>query len=232
MLAYLPWMFTHPASRPAPCRAQRFVATLRSVPELLGLHIADPAEHWAALGFAIGASEMLLGGVRVSFGGEGAGLTAWSVSGLDPGRPLDGLQGEVPPAGPAPAAVEHPNGAVGIDHVVVLTPDFDRTAAALDEVGMRFRRIRTVGEGDTGFRQGFRRLGPAILEVVESHQIPAGGPARFWGLVVIVTDLDALARRLGELVSAPKPAVQPGRRIATLRAAAGLRAAVAFMDLD
>ena len=29
----------------------------------------------------------------------------------------------------APRPAEHPNGAVGIDHVVAITPDFDRTAA-------------------------------------------------------------------------------------------------------
>ena len=70
--------------------------------------------------------------------------------------------------------------------VVIVTPDFDRTAAALDAAGMPFRRVRDAG----GFRQGFRRLGPAILELVESQQMPPG-PARFWGLTLIASDLDA-----------------------------------------
>jgi hypothetical protein len=86
------------------------------------------------------------------------------------------------------------------------------------------------GEGPRGFRQGFRRLGPAILELVEVRDAPPG-PARFWGLVAIVGDLDALCAQLGpELVSAPRAAVQPGRRIATLRRAAGLAEALAFMS--
>ena len=92
---------------------------------------------------------------------------------------------------------------------------------------MPLRRIRHVEAGD--FRQGFRRLGPGILELVEARDAPPG-PARFWGLVVIVSDLEALAVRLGDRLSAIKPAVQPGRRIATLRREAGLSAAVAFMD--
>jgi hypothetical protein len=86
------------------------------------------------------------------------------------------------------------------------------------------RRIRDAG----GFRQGFRRLGPAILELVETVDAPAG-PARFWGLTLIASDLDALAERLGDRLRPIKDAVQPGRRIATLDRSAGLRTNVAFM---
>ena len=64
----------------------------------------------------------------------------------------------------------------------------DRTAAALDQVGLPPSRIREAGS----VRQGFRRLGPAILELVETSQQPPG-PARFWGLVVIVEDLAGLS---------------------------------------
>jgi hypothetical protein len=109
---------------------------------------------------------------------------------------------------------------------VILTPDFRRTATALDRAGLPLRRIRDAG----GFRQGFRRLGPATMEIVESTRV-APGPARFWGLVVVVPDLVALRERLGSArLGAPRPAVQPGRQIATLAAGAGLSAAVAFMD--
>jgi hypothetical protein len=110
--------------------------------------------------------------------------------------------------------------------VVVLTPDFDRTAGALVRVGLGLRRIR---EASAGVRQGFRRLGPVILELVEAPGLE-GGSARFWGLVVIVSDIDELAARLGDRLGPVKDAVQPGRRIATLRPAAGLQEAVAFMD--
>ena len=140
------------------------------------------------------------------------GITGWSlpaIDGLRPARPIR-----------TPRPREHPNGAVALDHVVVLTPDFDRTAAAFDAAGLAFRRVRDGG----GFRQGFRRAGPAIVEVVEAVGARPG-PARFWGLVPIVADLDALCEQLGpELMGEPKPAVQPGRRIATVRRAAGLSA--------
>src|SRR5207248_1668394 len=86
---------------------------------------------------------------------------------------------------------------VGLDHVVVTTPDFDRSSAALAEAGLELRRVR---EAPGGVRQGFRRLGPAILELVAAPGASdPTAPARFWGLVVIVSDLDALAARLGAI---------------------------------
>lgn len=167
----------------------------------------------------------------------------------------------------APPPFTHPNGAIGLDHVVIVTPAFDRTAAALDQAGLTLRRIRrddvsaaqpddsgAVQSGEAGcrahgwpedevgsqaggrpaeeargFRQGFRRLGPAIMEIVEAPATPPG-PARFWGLVVVVADLEALRERLHPRVKEIRPAVQPGRQIATLAASAGLGCAVAFMD--
>ncbi|HEX3976066.1 MAG TPA: hypothetical protein VHW96_07355, partial [Solirubrobacteraceae bacterium] len=110
-------------------------------------------------------------------------------------------------------------------HVVVTTPDFDRTSAALEGAGIPLRRVREVGE----IRQGFRRLGPAILEIVEAPKMPAG-PARFWGLVVIVADLVGLRARLAPHVGEIRAAVQPGRQIATLSEDAGLSPKIAFMD--
>jgi hypothetical protein len=200
-------------------------------PQLAALSVADPVDAWAALGFAVEADALTLGGVRITLGVAGTGIVSWSLSGLagDPGQ-LDGLPTTAaPPPGSATAPAQ-PNGAIGVDHVVVLTPDFDRTAAAFAAAGMPLRRERTVGSGPDAFRQGFRRLGPAIAELVEGRRLPAA-TARFWGLTLIVSDIDALAARLGpELLSTPKDAVQPGRRIATLRTAAGLSTAVAFMN--
>ncbi len=54
-----------------------------------------------------------------------------------------------------------------------------------------------------------------------------------FGLVVNVVDLDAVCERWGkDVIGVPKPAVQPGRRIATVRSAAGLGVPVAFMTPD
>jgi hypothetical protein len=221
-----------------------------SVPALRVLRVTDPSEPWTALGFDIRNGGLSLGGVRVEFlPGRERGIVSWGLEGVSPQVPssIDGLategvlpaqpEGVLPaqpesvllategllPAQPVPAA--QPNGALGIDHVVVTTPDFDRTARALEQAGLGLRRVR---DGERG-RQGFRRLGPAILELVEVGAPDRSGPARFWGLVVIVSDLEALAERLGDHLGRPRAAVQPGRRIATLRPSAGIGPALAFM---
>jgi hypothetical protein len=211
--------------------------------ELAELAIGDVPERWEALGFDVGVSGASgasgaryadVGGVRLSLGAAGRGIVGWAIRGIEDtiveidGLPTIASRAAVsgPPDGSsAPARVEHPNGGLAIDHVVVITPDFDRTAAALEHADMPLRRVRDAG----GFRQGFRRLGPAILELVEAPHAP-DGPARFWGLVVIVEDLEALAERLGDHLGPPRDAVQPNRHIATLRESAGLGLAVAFMD--
>ncbi len=109
-----------------------------------------------------------------------------------------------------------------------MTPSLDRTCGAITEVlGLPLKRIREVGGG---VRQGFHRAGSVILEVVERPDIDAGEPARLWGLVFDVAELDAVVDRLGpDVVGSPREAVQKGRRIATVRAEAGLGCALAFM---
>ncbi|MGZ4173910.1 MAG: VOC family protein [Solirubrobacteraceae bacterium] len=195
-------------------------------PQLVALEIADPPEVWRALGFEVEDASLPVGGITLRLGAAGEGITSWALSGLPREGDVAGLATKPPPLRSA-TTPPHPNGAVGVDQVVVLTPDFEATTAALAAAGLPLRRIRDAG----GVRQGFRRLGPAILELVEAKD--AGGPsARFWGLVVIVNDLDALAARLEDRLGAPRPAVQPGRRIATLRDTAGSSTQVAFMDPD
>jgi hypothetical protein len=197
-------------------------------PELAGLRLADPPGLWTKLGFEVSDGTVQLGGVTIELGLPGHGIVAWRLRGVQVTDSLDGLSTEVVRETDGPAGSAHPNGAVAIDHVVVLTPRFARTAAALADAGLDLRRIR---QAPGGIRQGFRRLGPAILELVEARE-EADGPARFWGLVVNVSDLDALGERLGEKLGEIKSAVQPGRRIATLRGSAGLGQAVAFMSLE
>lgn len=198
-----------------------------SRPELVSLSLADPPERWQALGFGVGGGAMRVGELTLELGAPGDGIVGCSLRGVEEGADLDGLPWRAAaPSEPHAADATHPNGAGGIDHVVVVTPDFDRTAAALDAAGLGPRRVRDAG----GFRQGFRRLGPAILELVENTRGDPSAPATFWGLVVIVSDLEALADRLGDRLGSVKDAVQPGRRIATLRGSAGIGTNVAFMD--
>lgn len=216
-------------------------------PELVSIRLADPPERWEALGFRVGPDDHVgshqcdmgvncsrqshagtceLGRVRLRLGCPGEGITGWTLTGIPADTAsIDGLQTDLADHSARPTAANHPNGARALDHVVVATPDFDRTAAALEVAGLSLRRVVSRSNGT---RMGFRRLGPAILELVQVDGAEQG-PARFWGLVVVVQDLEALADRLGERLGSIRDAVQPGRRIATLRESAGLREAVAFM---
>ena len=199
-------------------------------PVLSRLAVADPPGRWEALGFHVRDRAVRFDGVALALGAPGRGIVGWTLSGTEPVDTVDGLRTEVAALGLPGPAPQHPNGAVGIDHVVVITPDFERTSDALAQAGLPLRRIRHV-EARGGVRQGFRRLGPAILEIVETPEMPEG-PARFWGLVLVVADLPGLAERLGDRLGRVKPAVQPGRHIATLRSGAGLTPAVAFIDVE
>jgi hypothetical protein len=209
--------------------------------ELLSVR-GDPAA-WAAIGLDVA------GDGTIGFAGASLRIEAttahppmsWSISGtadgagVDPAD-IDGLPTElVEPA--TRSGVEHRLGATGVDHVVVLTPSIERTSAAIAAAtGSELRRVREVGS----MRQGFHRIGPRpgdrdetpglIVELVERPEQPAG-PAAFWGFVLTVVDLDgAVALLGGDRVSSPKDAVQPGRRIATIRSSAGLGVAVALLS--
>ena len=159
------------------------------------------------------------------------GIVGWALSGVPTemdGAIVDGglATTVVEPLGPLFAS--HDLGASGLDHVVVMTSDLERTTGAIaDATGSPLKRIREVGT----MRQGFHRVGPGglIVEVVERPEIPEG-PGRFWGLVINVDDLDGACERIGSgRVSPPKDAVQPGRRIATVRDDVGLGLPVALM---
>jgi len=206
-----------------------------TIDELL---IADDPRRWAALGFTLDGERCRLGSVCVRFLEEssGRGIRGWSLRGAA-GTELDGLATTLSQRAPADAAPEHPNGIIGIDHVVAMSPALDRSVAKLQAAGLDLRRIRDQPTPAGAPRQAFFRLGEVILEVV---QVPAevlerdGGaerPARFWGLALLAADLQATVARLGEDVSESREAVQPGRRIATLRRSAGLSVPVALMSL-
>jgi hypothetical protein len=137
------------------------------------------------------------------------------------------------PAGEAPT---NALGAIQVDHVVLATPDLGRTVEAF-ELALRtpVRRLRTEPTGSGArLHQAFFRLGEAIFEIVGPPEVDpqyAAESARVSGVVLSVLDLDAVYERLGpEHCSAPKPAVQPGKRIATIRKSAGLGHPVALLS--
>ena len=56
-----------------------------------------------------------------------------------------------------------------------------------------------------------------ILEVVGSPETASEGPSTFWGITYVVADIDATASFFGDRTAPVTDAVQPGRRITTLR---------------
>ncbi|MBX3285933.1 MAG: VOC family protein [Actinobacteria bacterium] len=211
---------------------------------LVELVVADPPEAWAGAGFTVAGDAVLVGATRIRLAGprDAHGITGWSLAGIDGGGLVDGHLDGLPtqladhpgPAHPS-GHVVHPNGVTGLDHVVVVTPDLDRTIAALAGVGLACRRIRETESYGSPMRQAFFRLGPTVLEVVSGDTgtgLPAAdAPAGWFGLAVDVDDLDRTAELLGEGFGTIRDAVQDGRRIATFRhEVLGLSVAVAAMD--
>ena len=201
------------------------------------LTLADDPARWSALGFALGAEGGQLGAVRVGFcdPAGGHGLVRWSLRDLL-GEELDGLATERSHSAVPPAAPAHPNGVVAIDHIVAVSPAFERSVAALQAAGLDLRRVRDEPTPAGAPRQAFFRLGPEILELVEEPEhvtARAGGPdrpAHFWGLALLVEDLERTAAAFGEHVGSIRPAVQPGRMIATVKRSAGLSVPLALMS--
>lgn len=195
------------------------------------LTIGGDRERWRALGLTVGGEGLvpfLFTSLRIVDGEHG--IRSWALSGIDPAiHDIDGLPTTVVDESP-PAIAQHANGAVELDHVVVLTGSLDRTCGAIaDATGAPLKRVRELGD----VRQGFHRIGRGglIVEVVERSEA-GDDPASFWGVVLNVSDLDAAAAVAGpDLIGVAKDAVQPGRRIATVRSEAGLGLPVAMMSL-
>jgi hypothetical protein len=201
-------------------------------PRVEWLSVAGDADIWRSLGLVVtddGTIPLVGTAIRiVADAGDGSsGIVGWALSGVPTSGSIDGLATDVVQPG-TPIFADHPLGASGLDHVVVLTADLERTSGAIDTAtGCELKRIRDLG----AMRQGFHRIGRGglIVELVERADLPAG-PASFWGLVLIVADLDAACDLIGpDRISPPKDAVQPGRRIATVRGDVGLGLPVALM---
>ena len=198
------------------------------------LLVADAPAAWEECGFAVESDLCVIGNVRIRFvEGEGRGLAGWSLRGVG-SLQLDGLPTSRSDAAAPTEAPAHPNGVTALDHVVAISSDLDRTVAALTAAGLDLRRIREEPTPAGAPRQAFFRLGSSILEVVQEPAeatAQAGGdrPAFFWGLAFVAPDLERTVAYLGERAGEARDAVQPGRRIATLRRGAGLSLPVALM---
>jgi Glyoxalase/Bleomycin resistance protein/Dioxygenase superfamily len=224
-------------------------------PTIDAIELADEPSRWAALGFEVEQDSCQIGTVRLRYTGAreqagtnagvageagspmapSGGIVGWSLRDIE-GAQLDGLPTSIsadPMPSPAPA---HANGVIAIDHVVAVSPDLDRSVAALQAAGLDLRRVREQPTPAGAPRQAFFRLGAEILELVqEPEEVIArhGGsdrPAHFWGLALLVADIDQAAASFAPHVSEVRDAVQPGRRITSVRRSAGLSIPLALMS--
>jgi hypothetical protein len=183
--------------------------------------VADPADAWVRAGFSVDSDDVCrVGGVdiRLAGSGPGTGIVGWSLRGL-PDSSADDLDGIPTTRSDAVVSMPalHPNGVTDIDHLVLLSPDLGRTVEALAAVGVEPRRERDTQLGGRPMRQIFVRFGDVIIEVVGSPDVASEGPSTLWGITYEVTNIDATAAYFGDRTAPVKDAVQPGRRITTLR---------------
>lgn len=184
---------------------------------LVGLRVGDRPDAWRTLGFDVDDDRFTVGGVTIHLVGDAGdrGVLGWS---LEPGveGDLDGLAHAPAPTPTTSAA--HANGVTGVDHVVVGTPHVARTLEALAAVGLQPRRVVDgLRGGDRTY--AFLLLGSCVLEVIgprahDPARTPA--PAGFVGLAFVAPRLDTVTA-LDGVAGDPRDAIQPGRRIVTLR---------------
>lgn len=213
-------------------------------PTIDALTIADDPDSWRKAGFSVDPDGTCrVGTVRLELVGTGGGngrrgILGWSlrdarhVTGGAGLAELDGIPTAAsthPPAEPA----RHANGTTHIDHLVITSGDGVAAGRALESAGWDLRRLRDVDNQPVPMQQRFFRAGEVILELVSPAEPAADRPTRMFGLALVSADLDATANFLDGRCNPPKEAVQPGRRIATLRTRdLDLSVAIAFMTPD
>ena len=156
------------------------------------LEVADPADAWTQAGFSVGVDAVCrIGGVGIRLIGRdhGTGIVGWSLSGL----PSDGSLHDV-------------------DGVRTT-----KSEALPATPGTHANGVTAIELGGQPIRQIFFRLGEVIVEVVGSPETAGEGPSTLWGITYVVADIDATATFFGDRTAPVKDAVQPGRRITTLR---------------
>jgi hypothetical protein len=193
-------------------------------PEVVTLRVAESPGAWAGAGFTVDDDgRCRIGGVTLDLVGPdaGQGVVGWSLRHLPEGAAdaIDGFPTTPSDAPPAPPA-DHPCGVTAVDHVVLLTDDLARTIEGAGRAGLTPRRWRDHALPDgTPVRQTFFVVGELVLELVapaERPDRPRPG-VRSFGVALVCPDLAVARAALGPHLGADRPAVQAGRRIATVR---------------
>jgi hypothetical protein len=192
---------------------------------------------WEKIGVHISNDHCVIGDVILRFSAEKSGFISWTFDRSDSSTSdaavvhtlIDGIPThlERDRKDPGESSLLGPATILGIDHVVVMTNNLERTCGEVERVlSVACARERDAGNS---VRQAFHKLDNTIIEVVTSPNV-VHEHAHLWGLVISVDDIDAWCSSVGEHVAgAPRAAVQPGRRISTVRESVGLGIAVAVM---
>jgi hypothetical protein len=122
--------------------------------------------------------------------------------------------------------VTHPNGALAVDHVVLHSNDAAFVKSEFAKLSIQPRAERNdIYPGITQIF--FRPGGGTVIEVVINKDFPK---SFLWGMTLVVADIDAAKSLLNDNGSNPKKAIQPGRRILTVRGSnIGINTNMAFM---
>ena len=217
---------------------------------LAGIGVPGEPGPWEAVGFTVRDGSVAVANGALLVGADGLALSpeiehggSGTTGGREPdlfgnGRGAAEVDGVALWVAERPAPAAHANGAFELDHLVLLTDSLERTSEAVQSIlGLDCRRIRETPQVRQAFHRfgnvldddGVRRRG-CIIEVVER---PGQARTALMGVVFNVGDLDAVAAQHGDgVLSRPRDAVQPGRRIAAFRRDAGLPVPVALMTPD
>ena len=207
-----------------------------ATPVVAELHLGDDPELWSGLGFEVTDGRCRLGGIDIVLtGGDDPatpGFHAWGWSGLPPGTEVAGVP-TVPIASPAPVAAAppmHANRAIGLYYVVLFGPSWSAAAAELAAIGLDPGEGAPMGTGERAMVRSLADAGPVTIEVIGPEHDDPERSWQLWGAIVETADIDETGRVLGPRLRTIKPAMQRGRRIATLDRSAGSSTNLAFMS--
>ena len=209
--------------------ASKFVNPTRDTePTIAELHVGDDPSAWERLGFSINDRRCLVGATEVVFSDGPTGIHSWVLRNSMPSQfgPIPTTFTKKPV--PEPSIV-HPNGSIGFHHVVLMVPEFDIGKTALTSAGVQVEQGRPFGSPGKAMLRSAPKMGDIELELIGPESEDRSRNWDLWGLVIAVDDIDATSELLGDLLGQVKPAVQPHRRIATLKKEAELGVAVAFL---
>ncbi len=197
-------------------------------PSIAELHVGDDPSAWKRAGFRINDGRCVVGTTEIVFSDGPKGIHSWVLR-----HSLPSQFGSIPTTfteKPVPErSIAHPNGSVGFHHVVLMVPEFALGKTALTGAGVQVEDGRIFGSPEKEMLRSAPKMGDIELELIGPKNEDRSRNWDLWGLVIAVDDIDATSELLGDLLGQVKPAVQPHRRIATLKKEAELGVAIAFL---